>query len=458
MTHAIHFFCPGRPSADIAARYDKALAPLGHVNIIWHTPSGLASAFTNMVRSWRPTVLDYLRSREPEDTATRSLIAFSAGYGAIREIIGPTENRKDIDAIVLLDALHAGLDPDGTARDSQLIAFAGYATRAKHHDGSLLWVAHTDVPTYGYASTTDSAEELVRLAHGEGGQFQVHAFDREPPQRAKAEHAGALTKWGPGYVAEALVPHLGALALRRPTRLPDGEELTESWLDPLLSPPERAVLWSLAQQSLGGIETDGRNAGPIIASYFRWAKRRDSAGTDRPIGIRRGEWCAVGLNYAERQCLLDGEVPLLPYRVSGIEMQQDAQRAKRWRPVDLMRPDGPWQPTVGDVAVFVRPAHQSPKQTWKRHVSRVSVAPGPDGYYSTIDANQGDRWKEVGRSVRDPDLLGFIECTPREPEQALEALSPEVWAQMVQTSEDVARGRYGLDHALAGLLPQDLVA
>ncbi len=461
--HAIHFFCPGRPSDAVIARYEQALSPLDDARIIWHTPAGTSSVFTQLVRSWVTGPIDYLRSREPEGSVTRSLVAFSAGYGAIREIIRHTENRGPIDAIVLLDALHAGLDPDGTARDDQISSFAGYATRAKDaNQGQLLWSAHTDVPTYGYASTTNSNEELVRLAHGEGGQFAVHSYDLQPASKAKAEHAGALVDWGPGYLAEALVPHLGALALRRET-IPNSEKSeqvgeigTPPWHNPDLPVSERAVLWSLAQRSLGGIETAGRNAGPIIASYFRHAKRRAEDGQERPLVLRSGEWCAVAACYAERQCRLEGDEMTLPYRVSAFEMQRDAREAKTWRPADLVRHEL-WTPMVGDLAVFVRPAYAEPNTTWKRHVGRLCEGV-EDTFYRTIDANQGDRWLVVGRRTTDPDLLGFIERTPRKPEQTLEVLSPEVWAQVVQTSEDVMQGRSGLDYALEGLLPQDLVS
>ena len=451
MTHAIHFFCPGKPSSVVVQRYRRALAPLGQYQIIWHTPAGTSSVFTALAAAWRISgrCLPQLLNQHPvaaSGAATSvTLVAFSAGYGAVRQLLVDERDRQGIDAVVLLDAIHAGLDAEGRANDAQLKGFVAYAQRAKTATDALFWLGHTDVPTYGYASTTQTTAELLRLVGGEGGQFRVHSYDLFPPFKAKSEHAAALTKWGPNYLGEALVPHLSALALKRQSHLP--------WRDPSLTIGQRAVKWSLAQQALGGIETAGHNAGPIIASYHRGAKRRDANGIERSVGLRSGNWCVSGLAYGERRCLLENEQPVMPWRVSGMELQRDAAEQRLWRSAELVR-TGVWRPEVGDVAIFVRPPHADPRREWRRHVGRVSIAPDTQGNYQTIDANHGDGWGTAQRNLSDRALLGFIAY----PRQQPEALSQQVWSHIVRVSDDVLHGRYGLDYALAGLLPQDLVA
>ena len=171
---------------------------------------------------------------------------------------------------------------------------------------------------------------------------------------------------------------------------------------------ERAVLWSLAQQALGPIETEGHNAGPLIAAYHSGAMRRDDKGQEKPLGITSGNWCASGLSYAERQVLLPGEQPVLPWRASGVELLRDAEERGRWRPVAAVRA-GVWLPRRGDVAIFVRPAAADPKLEWRRHVGRVSRAPDTAGRYQTIDANHGEQWGVRERKLTDGALLGFVQ-------------------------------------------------
>ncbi|UQA56270.1 hypothetical protein [Polyangium aurulentum] len=93
----------------------------------------------------------------------RSLVltSWSAGYGAISKILGA--GRDDVDAVVLLDSLHAGYAATGhhNPDPAQLAPFASLA-RAAAQGGPILFVTHSAVPTPDYASTTETGSFLLR--------------------------------------------------------------------------------------------------------------------------------------------------------------------------------------------------------------------------------------------------------------------------------------------------------
>lgn len=440
--HAVHFAIPGTVvSPAVRAPFEQALSKLPGAQLYWHARPGRSSVFVQLAREYRQrsgSVLQHLRSMAP-GAATTSLVCFSAGYGLAREMLA---EGGDPDALVHLDALHAGWEPDGTPADAGLEGHTRYAQMAKTDPSKLLWLGHSDVPVApfpkGYASTTDTAAELVRLAGGEGGQFLVTAYDVAPPGKPKQEHGAALTDWGPGFVAEALVPHLGRLGT---SSLP--------WRDPQLSLGERCVLWSLAQVALGSIETWGRNAGERIAAYFADATRLVD-GVERDVGIDRGDWCIVGLTAAERATMLPGEAPVLQLRVAGWEIIEDAERDGSWVPAADIRA-GRYVPRLGDVGIMVRPSGSDPARVRTRHGFRFASAVALDGSYTSVDGNSGKdgrRWATNERSIHDPDFLG-VKPYP----QGVDAAVPGAWAEAVRASAEVVLGRDGLDYALAELLP-----
>ncbi len=446
--HVTYFFCPGEPGDAMRKRYASAMKSLPGHEFIWITPAGASSVFDSLARQLltNGSVVDgLLKAYPPSSTPTTlSAAGFSAGCWFMREMfnIAPGDIER-LDGVVQLDGLH------GT--EEQLDGMRWYARRAQNSNTeALLWVGHTDVKTYGaYNDTTQSAEILRRMAGPEGGSFQINAWDLHSDKEQKKEHGAALTEWGATYVAQALVPHLGALGALRAGSTPD----TPAWRNPALTLGARVVLWSQSELVRGRLETTGRNAGPRIAKYFRGARRRDQFGNEKILGLTSGDWCVAARCYGERQCLLPGEFPIMPWRVSGIELERDARRLKLWRPVELVR-SGEWFPEVGDAAIFVRPPNASPKTEWRRHGATVLAAPDSDGAYRTIDGNQGDRWAERDRHIKSDALLGFIEYPRAVPVQ----LDPGTWERLTKLSDDVTAGRDGLDHAMSEFELMDLVS
>lgn len=207
--HLVFFACPGTPKAALRDSYASALAPLGQVQIVWLTARGRSSAFTALAKKLRGTskrllpqlIKQHHGHRKPRSV---SLVSYSAGYGFARELLSNKADLQALSGYVALDSIHADLDADGSAADHQLQGFVELAKRAQRREASC-WIGHSDVATGGYASTTQTAQEIERLAGGQRGHFMVAAFDEYARHLPGPEHTAALYKWGPGFVAEAIV-------------------------------------------------------------------------------------------------------------------------------------------------------------------------------------------------------------------------------------------------------------
>ena len=87
------------------------------------------------------------------------LSAWSAGYGAVQEILRQPYGRDRVDTVVLLDGLHAGYSGNGL-NEAQLEPFVRFAKKAA--DGkTLMVVSHSSIIPPGYASTTETANFLI---------------------------------------------------------------------------------------------------------------------------------------------------------------------------------------------------------------------------------------------------------------------------------------------------------
>jgi hypothetical protein len=91
-----------------------------------------------------------------------ALSSWSAGYGAISQILRQPIASK-IEAVVLLDSLHAGYQEGGkkgqvrAAQISQFVDYARLAVKGKR----FLFLSHSSIIPPGYASTTEVAQHVV---------------------------------------------------------------------------------------------------------------------------------------------------------------------------------------------------------------------------------------------------------------------------------------------------------
>lgn len=91
------------------------------------------------------------------------LSGFSAGYGAIREILRQPENTARLSGVLLLDGLHAGYEEPQDQRHplpEDLAAFVPFGERAAQRRARLL-IFHSEIFPGAYASTTESTDWLL---------------------------------------------------------------------------------------------------------------------------------------------------------------------------------------------------------------------------------------------------------------------------------------------------------
>jgi LysM repeat protein len=87
------------------------------------------------------------------------LSAWSAGYGAVQEIIAKPANAELVDMVILLDGLHSGYRGN-VVNETQIKPFVDFAQRAARGE-KLMFVSHSSIIPPGYASTTETANFLI---------------------------------------------------------------------------------------------------------------------------------------------------------------------------------------------------------------------------------------------------------------------------------------------------------
>lgn len=147
-----------------------------------------------------------------------ALSAWSAGYGAIEQILRQTGG-KNIDAVLLLDSLHAGYanEQAKTLKTAQLDPFVAFAKRAAAGK-TFMFMSHSSIIPPGYASTTEVVDHVVKQLGGklskakrqdvlgldmirkyDKGNFHVRGYDGDD----KPDHCAHL-----GLIAGIMKTHL----------------------------------------------------------------------------------------------------------------------------------------------------------------------------------------------------------------------------------------------------------
>lgn len=90
--------------------------------------------------------------------------SFSAGFGAIKEILRDPEYLNKINDLIMLDSIHAGyIEENGknAVNPENMPSFEAMAKRAAEGKATM-WITHSEVVPGDYASTTECAEYLAR--------------------------------------------------------------------------------------------------------------------------------------------------------------------------------------------------------------------------------------------------------------------------------------------------------
>lgn len=103
------------------------------------------------------------RAGKPARARHVVLSAWSAGFVGIAAALGQAAS-KDVDAVVLIDGLHAPRS-DREAFKAQLQPFVNYAARAAAGE-RFMFVSHSSIDPPSFASTTECAHYLVDLIGG----------------------------------------------------------------------------------------------------------------------------------------------------------------------------------------------------------------------------------------------------------------------------------------------------
>ncbi len=114
------------------------------------------SRFENLLVSVQERLSE--AAKRPVEIGRIGLSSWSAGYAAVRRILGQKLGRL-VDTVVLLDGLHTGLSGDQLDTAS-LEPFTDFASLASH-GRRLMFVSHSSIIPSGYASTTQTASYLI---------------------------------------------------------------------------------------------------------------------------------------------------------------------------------------------------------------------------------------------------------------------------------------------------------
>jgi hypothetical protein len=147
--------------------------------------------------------------------------SFSAGYGAVRELVKSPEYCKIIRRIVLLDSMYAGLETEekGSTNRRPLAAhidvWVPFAKAALRGEKTFVFT-HSQVPTTAYASSSECAEALLQRVGLKARAVPANsipaASDPNFPLLARTD-SGRLHVWSYGGVdAQAHLTHVRHMA------------------------------------------------------------------------------------------------------------------------------------------------------------------------------------------------------------------------------------------------------
>src|SRR3954464_4217376 len=133
-----------------------------------------AAAFERLLKSIEATVAEHT-GRKAAHARRIALSSWSAGYGAVEEILNQPLGRERVDTVILLDGLHCDYAGDGFVKTT-LEPFVRFAHEAA--DGKrLMVVSHSSIIPPGYASTTETANFLIHELGGRPRPARARASD-----------------------------------------------------------------------------------------------------------------------------------------------------------------------------------------------------------------------------------------------------------------------------------------
>lgn len=101
------------------------------------------------------------RGHSRPQLSSLTLCSFSAGYGAIREILRHNRSLSALRGVILCDSLHASYAGGRNPDPNQMAPFYAFARRAAANSRLRLIVSHSSIVPGSYASTTETANAIL---------------------------------------------------------------------------------------------------------------------------------------------------------------------------------------------------------------------------------------------------------------------------------------------------------
>jgi hypothetical protein len=135
---------------------------LGQGSTAYATPYTDTALFGNVLTEARNVLRGLPDFSDTLNFDKLAVTSFSAGYGAVREILKQPTYFNDIDAMVLADTVYGSYtsSTDHTPLDSQMTGFRSFAAAAKNGTKTLT-VSHSKVLTFTYSNTEETADDLM---------------------------------------------------------------------------------------------------------------------------------------------------------------------------------------------------------------------------------------------------------------------------------------------------------
>lgn len=174
----------------------------------YSTPFSNQALFGNIMDAARDSLADQPGFDDDVAWDQIGISSFSAGYGAVREILKNPTYFNEIDGIFLGDSLYASFtsSTDHTPLQSQMVNFKAYAQAAANGSKTMI-VSHSQVLTHTYANTAETADALMAhvgitpTAIDQDGLGTLHLY--------RHAEKGNFSVWGAtGNDADAHMEHL----------------------------------------------------------------------------------------------------------------------------------------------------------------------------------------------------------------------------------------------------------
>ncbi len=210
----VHFHGGQRIMADVVDthRINAAVVTVhyGGLSSAYRVPFEDHERFSRLLNETEEHLALPMHPDEPLKVGRINLVSFSAGYGAVREILKSPEYVERIDGVLLTDSMYAGYARDAAGNKTRQVEpahvspYVAFAERAVAEEKTFV-VTHSYLPPGGYAGTHECAAalaEMLSLAYAPVAEEDATATETETGEMELVERVGAGGLHVLGYAGE----------------------------------------------------------------------------------------------------------------------------------------------------------------------------------------------------------------------------------------------------------------